>query len=406
MRAVQYSRLSLTDLWYMLPLRMFVGRSNFQARGLRVKESRENILFPRCNVFLFRRPISIYFRYQLERKRTTMIVIYELRHKIAMRCLESFENIEKLGYRVNAFAIHGISVSSVLQEWGRAMILVDEELAPIVSTILTAYCSSTHQLPHRLISDASSLQEREILETDPSTNHTSLTKELHRYLTTVHRLSSELRDLSSILTSLRKKHGDFHRHFLGLDQLHGSNEFQRFDDFLDQSLQKVAAWQNAMEEAKSRAETAAGLLFNRLTALIAVSSRQDTTGMKIIAFFTMIYLPGSFVSSIFGWSIIDFSVDETTKSQSVVVGQQWKWYVAITITLTVATFGAFWLLQAVIPEEHGGIKSSWRVSAWKAVTLQFKALSDRRWPWQKRLKKEMTQEEINAVLQQLGGLAT
>jgi len=59
--------------------------------------------------------------------------------------------------------------------------------------------------------------------------------------------------------------------------------------------------------------------------------------MKIIAFFTMIYLPGSFVSSIFGWSIISFSVDEATNRQSIVVGEQWKWYVAITVSLTVAT---------------------------------------------------------------------
>lgn len=222
---------------------------------------------------------------------------------------------------------------------------------------------------------------------------------------TVHRLSSELRDLSSILTSLRRKHEDFHHQVLGLDQLQGSDTFQRFDNFLDESLQKVGAWQNALEEAKRRAETAAGLLFNRMTALIAVSSRQDTTGMKIIAFFTMVYLPGSFVSSIFGWSIIDFSVDETTKSQSVVVGQQWKWYVAITITLTVATFGAFWLLQAVIPEQHGGIKTTWGLSTWTAVKLRFQALSSRGWPWQKRSKREMTEEEINAFLQQLGAQA-
>lgn len=138
--SVSHAKLTfrVADVWYVLPLRMPIGRSNFQERGLQVKESRENLLFPRCNVFLFRRTISIYFRYQREGERTTMIILYDLRHKVAMRCMESFENIDKLRYRANPFAMHGLSVSSVFQEWGRAMILVDEELAPIVSSPLTA----------------------------------------------------------------------------------------------------------------------------------------------------------------------------------------------------------------------------------------------------------------------------
>ncbi|KAK6352267.1 hypothetical protein TWF730_009098 [Orbilia blumenaviensis] len=41
---------------------------------------------------------------------------------------------------------------------------------------------------------------------------------------------------------------------------------------------------------------------------IAVSTQRDGQSMKVIAILSMIFLPGSFVSSVFGWSIISFEI--------------------------------------------------------------------------------------------------
>jgi Mg2+ and Co2+ transporter CorA len=217
----------------------------------------------------------------------------------------------------------------------------------------------------------------------------------------MHRLSSEIKDLSSTLKSLHQKHGQFYNDILDTSLSQDPSAFQRFDNFLSEAVNKVDAWQNLLEESTRRAETATALLFNRLTAILSISSRQDTTSMKIIAFFTMIYLAGSFVSSIFGWSIISFSVDEATNRQSVVVGEQWKWYVAITVSLTVATFVAFWLFQATDPEKEHKSKVGQGSLNGNVVIKRFRALFDWKLPWTKSAKRDVTAEEIDRILQRV-----
>lgn len=353
---------------------MSFGVSSFRRAGLNISQGSDNILFPRTNIYLFRRHVFVYFRYENEGRNTTMIVLDPVGASVYARFIESFENIDKLGYRDNPFSLHGIVVSRVLQEWKRAMLILKAEITPIVSSPLF----STEPRLSPQISDVclAPLQEEEILRVDPSKGHSNLTNEIHQYQTTMHRVSSEIKELSSVLKALHKRHGQFYDDILDTNQSQVSNASRRFDDFPPEAIHKVDAWQNLLEESTRRAETAAALLFNRLTAVLSISSRQDTTSMKIITFFTMIYLPGSFVSSIFGWSIISFSVDEATNRQSVVVGEQWKWYVAITASLTVATFTAFWLFQAADPEKERGSKAGQGSSNGHDTMKLFKALLD------------------------------
>jgi len=97
---------------------------------------------------------------------------------------------------------------------------------------------------------------------DLSKGHSGLTNEIHQYLTTMHHLSSDIKDLSSALKALHKKHGQFYDDILDTNQSQASNAFQRFDNFLSEAIHKVDAWQNLLEESTRRAETAAALLFN------------------------------------------------------------------------------------------------------------------------------------------------
>ena len=110
-----------------------------------------------------------------------------------------------------------------------------------------------------------------------------------------------------------------------------------------------------------------------------MESRRDNVRMKIIAFFTMVYLPGSFVSSIFGWSIINFSIDPTTNQQSVVVGEEWKIYVKVTVSLTLATIGAFYLFQTVEQNTKKARKGAFgALPTWEGVKHLVKRCSNPR----------------------------
>lgn len=114
----------------------------------------------------------------------------------------------------------------------------------------------------------------------------------------------------------------------------------------------------------------------------------------------MIYLPGSFVSSIFGWSIINFSVDTATNRQSVVVGEQ---YVAITVSLTLATLGAFYLFQAFNDTtKEAGKGAPGALPTWDGVKNTVKRYFDPRRLFLKKDNSTISRRDAEIILQQLG----
>jgi hypothetical protein len=77
-------------------------------------------------------------------------------------------------------------------------------------------------------------------------------------------------------------------------------------------------------------------------ATVALEAQRDSSSMKTIAVVTMIYLPGAFVAAIFGMSIIDFSVDEVSGARRTVVGDHWRTFLAVTISMTALTLGTWY----------------------------------------------------------------
>lgn len=62
---------------------------------------------------------------------------------------------------------------------------------------------------------------------------------------------------------------------------------------------------------------------------IAREAKADGTAMKTIAALTMVFLPGTFLSSVFSMSMLD--------------GAKWWLYVALAIPLTITVVGSWWL---------------------------------------------------------------
>ncbi|KAK6502771.1 hypothetical protein TWF481_007818 [Arthrobotrys musiformis] len=110
--------------------------------------------------------------------------------------------------------------------------------------------------------------------------------------------------------------------------------------------QNGVAMREIAEESKKIAE--ANIKESETMTRIAKNTQRDSRSMKVLAFLTTMYLPGAFVSSIFGWSIISFDVaDDGT--QQIVVAEQWRIFVVSTVVLTVITMvGCFtwiWISQ-------------------------------------------------------------
>jgi len=74
---------------------------------------------------------------------------------------------------------------------------------------------------------------------------------------------------------------------------------------------------------------------------IAHETRKDSLAMKTIVTLTILYLPASFVCSLFGTNFFAFDTDEKSHNNSVVSGLWWL-LIAVAVPVTLATFG-IWL---------------------------------------------------------------
>ena len=86
---------------------------------------------------------------------------------------------------------------------------------------------------------------------------------------------------------------------------------------------------------------------------IAREAKADGNSMKVIAALTMVFLPGTYLSSVFGMAMIKADVP-------------WWLYVALTVPLTVLVFATWWVWQSY---------SRWNIR-WTSVTAQKRKTSD------------------------------
>ncbi|OCK99289.1 uncharacterized protein K441DRAFT_602405 [Cenococcum geophilum 1.58] len=93
--------------------------------------------------------------------------------------------------------------------------------------------------------------------------------------------------------------------------------------------------------SKERAEADFGVLYsiiaqldNRLNAKMSASSSRDSTAMKTLAFITTLFLPGTFVATVFSMSMFNWGASASDKSSSRVVSSYFWVYWAVTVPLT------------------------------------------------------------------------
>ena len=89
---------------------------------------------------------------------------------------------------------------------------------------------------------------------------------------------------------------------------------------------------------------------NELNAQLAASAGRDSTSMKILAFISAIFLPGSFVAAVFSMSMFDwqYSGDSNRNAGSGVVSKRFWVYWVIAVPLTAVTllgWGFWWRVE-------------------------------------------------------------
>ncbi|RMY75983.1 hypothetical protein D0862_13832 [Hortaea werneckii] len=106
--------------------------------------------------------------------------------------------------------------------------------------------------------------------------------------------------------------------------------------YLSESIESQRRW---VISYKARKDIALNLVFNLVTqqdaatsATIAREAKADGNSMKVIAALTMVFLPGTFLSSVFGMSVME--------------EKRWWLYVALTLPLTVFIIAIWWVWQS------------------------------------------------------------
>ncbi|PVF97439.1 hypothetical protein CPB86DRAFT_874182 [Serendipita vermifera] len=108
--------------------------------------------------------------------------------------------------------------------------------------------------------------------------------------------------------------------------------------FVDRLKARMEVQLSTLYNFVNQADSLATQVDTRISAKLAATSQRDSTAMKILAFITALFLPGSFVAALFSMSMFDFSPSfdpGTTEGQgNARISKSFWIYCVITIPLT------------------------------------------------------------------------
>ncbi|KAF2096114.1 hypothetical protein NA57DRAFT_78886 [Rhizodiscina lignyota] len=138
------------------------------------------------------------------------------------------------------------------------------------------------------------------------------------------------------------------------DQLGGPVHSQ-LAEVLEFNIHQAEAVRSHVEGMKARMALQLNVLYsvvaqedNRLSARLAASSGKDSTSMKILAFITALFLPGTFVATLFSMGMFAWRFDNGTsangtENSSTVSNQFWiYWATALPLTAVTLIGWALW----------------------------------------------------------------
>jgi hypothetical protein len=191
-----------------------------------------------------------------------------------------------------------------------------------------------------------------------STDYDDINAKLYRNQVDVARLQSRC----SILRSSAKKFGLICREVDGDGMIQGT-EHQLASNRItevDNVVQRLDIDLSELEYAQKRLQSQFSILYNlinqrdsRLNYKIAAASKDDSTAMKTISVLTLVFLPATFVSTVFSTSIFNFQNWQSGNSLPIpgqpggaamsVVSRGWWIYLLCCVLLTVLVAGTWYI---------------------------------------------------------------
>ncbi|OJD18766.1 hypothetical protein AJ78_01237 [Emergomyces pasteurianus Ep9510] len=95
---------------------------------------------------------------------------------------------------------------------------------------------------------------------------------------------------------------------------------------------------------KARSSSLYDRLQNEINLGFNIVSQTDTAAMKIISAVGLIFLPGTFISTLFGMNFFEFSVDNNTGKQTFAMSDKFwiYWAISLPVTAVVILLWAIW----------------------------------------------------------------
>ncbi|KAI3337470.1 hypothetical protein HD806DRAFT_40700 [Xylariaceae sp. AK1471] len=130
--------------------------------------------------------------------------------------------------------------------------------------------------------------------------------------------------------------------------LHGSTgsrlEFYRVkltgqEHYIHTTLERLHIQRQALYNIITQKESKLNLEMAAQQRRLAHASKRDSTAMKTLSLLGAIFLPGTFLASVFSMTFFNFNVDKGSE-----VSQELWIYFVVTIPLTLAIVGAWWVL--------------------------------------------------------------
>ncbi|KAF3287659.1 hypothetical protein TWF970_007370 [Orbilia oligospora] len=205
--------------------------------------------------------------------------------------------------------------------------------------------------------------------------YNDLNFKIHVTQRSIAQIETELAEAVSIFEKLEYQHNEFKKIMDDYPVMEGSNSVTQQISQVQQEVKalQMLFWQEAtkiktcskwlseamshrnteaikaatVEMSKILEETEKLTSENRkeakLMSQIAINTQKDGQSMKIIAILTMIFLPGSFVSSVFGWNIISFDVSEDGSQSLAISKQGLQIFLIFFFTFTIVTISGCWI---------------------------------------------------------------
>lgn len=264
------------------------------------------------------RQTGVYQRYAIKSQQSTWILLHPVKDSIAhtrlTTSLNSMSNCAEL--HRHPLQLHNFLISTYLRKWRDYMLYYEKQLLPLSNTTMSTWIDESLRVNHQTLTSVRFIENRiyPLLAIFASLSKTLTTLEkLNKTIQARSAEQTETNAISDILENHRNQIDAYTENAKFLLKRSGSTA-QQLSDTLAFKNQHVAQSQS-------------GYMLK-----LTMSTVDDSATVRVVTLVTLVYLPFSFMASIFGMNFFRMG-----NSNNVVISSEFWIYIVISIPVTVAT---------------------------------------------------------------------